>query len=157
MLRTWLVAAFAALVVTAADARAQGVGFAGGAAFDPTQGFVGAAFESPAFVDRLHFRPGIDGSFGSGLSQALIDVLFIYKFEVGPLSPWSVYQGTGPVIVLQRFTNTLGSGDVSAHGGFSAVFGVAHRDGFFFEFKVAGGGGPSLRLGVGYMIRPHKP
>ena len=157
MLRTWLLAAFAVLVLTAADARAQGVGFAGGVAFDPTQGFVGAQFESPAFVDRFHVRPGIDGSFGNGLSQALIDVLFIYKFDVGPLSPWSVYQGTGPVIVLQRFTNTLGSGDVSAHGGFSAVFGVAHRDGFFFEFKVAGGGGPSLRLGVGYMIRPHKP
>jgi hypothetical protein len=158
MARTWLVAAFTALVLTvAADAFAQGVGFAGGVAFDPTQGFVGAQFESPPFVDRLHFRAGIDGAFGNGVSEALIDILFLYKFDVGPLSPWSVYQGTGPVIVLQKFTNLAGNNDVSAHGGFSGVFGVAHRDGFFFEFKVSGGGGPSLRLGVGYMIRSKQP
>jgi hypothetical protein len=62
------------------------------------------------------------------------------------------------VITLARLGDQIVplNGDrLSAHGGIGGVFGIAHRDGFFFEFKVAGGGGPSVRLGIGYMIRAH--
>ena len=85
-------------------------------------------------------------------AEALIDVSFIYSFQLGTLSPWSIYQGTGPVIVIERLDNQL-----HPHGGFSGVFGVEHQSGFFFEFKLSGGGGPNLRMGVGYTLRHKTP
>lgn len=116
-------------MASVADTRAQGVGFSGGVAFDPTQAFAGVLFESQPLVDRFHVRPGIDGAFGNDLQLAIIDVLFMYKFSAGPLSPWEVYQGTGPVVTIER-----AHGQRAAHGGIGAVFGAAHRSGFFFEF-----------------------
>jgi hypothetical protein len=132
--------------------RAQGIGFAGGAALDPSQVCVGTQFESPPLASHVHFRPGIDGSFGNGVSDAIVDVLFLYKFPLSNVSPWSLYQGTGPVVTIERSNDQL-----HAHGGLGAVFGLANTNGFFFEFKVSGGGGPNLRLGVGYMIRRPQP
>src|SRR5262249_43631136 len=132
-------------------ASAQGVGFGGGIAFDPTQGVVGAQFESAPLADRIHFRGGVDGAFGNDLQLALVDIFFLYKYPVGPLAEWEIYQGVGPTIVLARCRD-----DVTAPGRFGAPFGAAHRNGFFFEFKVSGGGGPSLRLTAGYTLRPNK-
>lgn len=142
----------ALLGLSAEGARAQDVGFSGGAALDPSQSYAGVELESPPLADRIHLRPGIDGSFGSGLQLAIIDVSFLYEAPFSPRSPWSVYEGTGPVVVISR-----ANGEVAAHGGLGGVFGIAHRSGFFFEFKVASAGAPSLRLGIGYMIRSHPP
>jgi hypothetical protein len=33
---------------------------------------------------------------------------------------------------------------VRPHGGLGGVFGMEHKNGFFFQFKVSGGGGRSL-------------
>jgi hypothetical protein len=138
-----------AVLLNAPPASAQGVGFIAGAGLDPSQAYVGTHFESPPFGgSNIYFRPGIDGTFGNDLSDAIFNVFFMYKFELGPFSPWSIYQATGPVVTLERF-----AGQVFTHGGLGGVFGVAHKNGFFFEFKVSGGGGPNLLMGVGYSIK----
>lgn len=143
--------ALVALLLLAAvrsDLRAQGIGFQGGIGFDPTQVYVGTHFESAAVAERIFLRPGIDGAFGSGVQDALVDLMIVYRFQLGARSPWSMYQGTGPLVTLQRVNDA-----VHPHGGLGAVFGFAHVRGPFVEFKVSGGGGPSLRLGIGYTVR----
>jgi len=141
--------AFAAL---AAPAAAQGVGFTGGGTLDPAQGYVGSYIESAAINQHLRLRPGIDGAFGNGTSEALIDFAFLYEIPFGPFSPWFVYQGTGPTVTILRVND-----ERRADAGFLGIFGIGNKDGFFFEVKVSGGGGPNLRAGVGYTIRRKQP
>ncbi|MBI3401155.1 MAG: hypothetical protein HY048_07015 [Acidobacteria bacterium] len=146
-----VLAAVCLLAIDAGAARAQGVGFQAGAGLDPSQWYVGTHADVP-LAANIFLRPSIEGASGGGVSEALIDVTFIYSFPLGTLSPWSIYQGTGPVIVIERIDDQL-----HPHGGFAGVFGVEHRSGFFFEFKLSGGGGPNLRLGVGYTLRHKTP
>ena len=137
----------------AVDACAQGVGFSGGAGLDPSQVYVGTHIESaPLAGGHVFFHPGIDGAFGSDMSEAIVDVFFVYKIPFGTLSPWSLFQGTGAIVSIERVTDTL-----HAHGGLGGVFGLEHKNGFFFEFKVSGGGGPNLLLGIGCTIRRARP
>jgi len=149
--RVTIIAIAFALAPTA-FADAQGVGFGGGVGLDPTQVYVGTFVESPPLGGRVHFRPGIDGATGNGVSAAIIDVLFIYKIQFGALSPWTLYQGTGAVVAIERANEQL-----HPHGGLAGVFGIAHQSGFLFEFKASGGAGPNLRLGIGYIIRKRQP
>ncbi len=139
------------LAMGARAAHAQAVGFQVGAALDPSQWYAGTHADVP-LAANISLRPSIEGASGAGVSEALIDVSFIYSFPLGPLSAWSIYQGTGPVIVLERI-----DGEIHPHGGFSGVVGVEHHSGFFFEFKLSGGGGPNLRMGVGYTLRHRTP
>ena len=136
----------------AGPAWAQGVGFTGGMAIDPAQGYVGSYIESAQIANHLRLRPGIDGAFGSGTSEAIIDFAFLYEIPFGPFSPWFVYQGSGPSVTIERVNE-----ERHAAGGFLGIFGIGHKSGFFFEVKVTGGGGPKLRAGVGYTIRRKQP
>jgi len=143
-----LVVAVFLLATAVPNARAQGIGFVGGATVDPSQLYVGTYIESGLIGGHLRIRPGIDGAFGNGVSAALIDLALMYEIPFSDVSPWSVFQGTGPTVAIERVND-----DLHAHGGFMAVFGFAHKNGFFAEFKVSGGGGPNVRFGVGYTIR----
>ena len=139
------------LLLAARDTRAQGVGFSGGTAIDPSQVFVGSYIESAAIGGHLRLRPGVDGAFGGDVARALIDFAFLYEVDFGPLSQWFAYQGSGPTVAIAR-----ANGDRQATAGFLGLFGIGNN-GFFFEVKVSGGGGPSLRVGVGYTVRRHQP
>ena len=143
-----------ALVVlgSAAETSAQGVGFAGGAAIDPAQGYIGSYVESGQIANHIRVRAGIDGAFGGDVSEALIDFVFLYEIPFAPFSPWYVYQGSGPTVAIAR-----ADGQRHASGGFLGIFGIGNKNGFFFEVKVSGGGGPNLRVGVGYTIRRKQP
>ena len=44
----------------AAEASGQGVGFTGGAAVDPSQGYVGSYLESAQIANHIRLRAGID-------------------------------------------------------------------------------------------------
>ncbi|MBI4476311.1 MAG: hypothetical protein HY654_04005 [Acidobacteria bacterium] len=145
-----LVFAFFILLVVAPRARAQGVGLQGGGSIDPEQFYIGSHFESKPIVDRLHFRPSIDGGFGGGFTLATIQAELIYKTPLGQ-SPWTFYQGGGPVIGIVRFNNER---DVS--GGLGGTLGLMHASGFFVEFRGGGGGGPNLKFGVGFTVRREK-
>src|SRR5262245_55338057 len=134
------------------EARAQGVGFTGGAAIDPAQAYVGSYLESAHIANHIRVRAGIDGAFGGEVSEALVDFVFLYEIPLAPLSPWYVYQGSGPTVAIARV-----NGERHASGGFLGIFGIGNTNGFFFEVKVSGGDGPSLRIGVGYTIRKKQP
>jgi len=148
---TFIVAALVVLFA-AAEARAQGVGFTGGAAIDPAQAYVGSYLESAQIANHIRVRAGIDGAFGGQISEALIDFVFQYEIPFAPFSPWYVYQGTGPTVAIARVNEQR-----HASGGFLAIFGIGNKNGFFCEAKVSGGGGPNLRVGVGYTIRRKQP
>src|SRR5260221_1998387 len=65
-----------AIFCVTSPARAQGIGFQGGATIGPNQGFVGTHFESGELMPGLRFRPGIDGGFGGAYSLAAINIEF---------------------------------------------------------------------------------
>ena len=140
------------ILSSAVQARAQGVGFTGGAAIDPAQAYVGSYLESAQIANHIRLRAGIDGAFGGEVSEALIDFVFLYEIPFAPLSPWYAYQGSGPTVAIARE-----NGERHASGGFLGIFGIGNKNGFFFEVKVSGGGGPNLRVGVGYTIRRKQP
>jgi hypothetical protein len=147
--RAWL--AVLALLVVTTNAHAQGIGFQGGATIDPEQMFGGTHFETPDFYPGLRFRPGIDGSWGQGYSLATINLEFIYRTQLGR-SPWSMYQGGGPAIVLLRFEE-----NTDVHAGSFFIFGFSHANGFFTEFRYGGGTYPQLKFGAGVTIRKKTP
>jgi len=146
-LRVFLFAA-SILALWSFPVHAQGVGFQGGFTIDPEQVFVGSHLETPEITRDLRFRPGIDGGFGGGFTLASINLDFVYRYSLG--GTWAVYQGGGPAIHIIRQGSPAFT-DVTA--GFSGIFGVAHEDGFFFEFKVGSHRGPVLKLGVGVTVR----
>lgn len=140
----------------AASAAAQSsISFSGGASIDPEQVYAGVAWQSPDIGGRFRLRPGIDGGFGDGLRLANINIDFIVKFPLGT-SAWSLIQGGGPVISIGTRTDFEDyPRDLNAGG--SYVFGFAHQNGFFGEFRVGGGGAfvPQLKMGVGWSIELH--
>jgi hypothetical protein len=139
-------------VLFAASATAQSsISFSGGASIDPEQVYAGVAWQSPDIGGRFRVRPGIDGGFGDGLRLANINIDFIVKFPLGN-SGWSLIQGGGPVISIARYSDFEDAGS-ELHAGGSYLFGFAHDNGFFGEFRVGGGGFvPSLKMGVGWAV-----
>jgi hypothetical protein len=136
-----------AILGVSAAAEAQGIGFQGGATVDPEQMFVGTHFETKEIFQGLRFRPGIDGSWGQDFSMATVNIEFTYRTPLGR-SPWSMYQGGGPAIVLVRVND-----NTDTRAGSFFTFGFAHRSGFFTEFRYGGGGYPQLKFGAGFTIR----
>ena len=128
-------------------AHAQGIGFQGGFTIDPEQAYFGTHFETRELGYNIHFRPGIEGGFGNDVILAAINVDFVYKYPIG--SGWRLYQGGGPAIYFDRFDHPSFT---ETTGGLGAVFGLAHDNGFFTEFRV-GNNGPNLKLGVGWTLR----
>jgi hypothetical protein len=139
------------LFLASRDARAQGVGFQGGASVDPEQAFVGAHVETGELFRNFRFRPGIDGGVGGDYSLATVNIEFLYYTPLGR-SAWSLYQGGGPAIVLIRQND-----DTSVHAGTFITFGFAHENGFFTDFKLESGQAPTLKFGVGFTVRKKKP
>jgi hypothetical protein len=147
-------AVFVAILCCTSQARAQGIGFQGGATVDPGQVFVGTHFESGELMPGLRFRPGIDGGFGGDYSLASINLEFLYNIPLK--SGWALYQGGGPaVVMIRQSAGTLHN--TSTHAGAVATFGFAHENGLFTEFKFGTGYSPSLKFSVGYTIRKRKP
>jgi hypothetical protein len=143
-----LVFVLPALGVLPASAHAQGVGLQGGFTIDPEQIFVGSHLETGEIAPDFRFRPGIDGAFGGDVTLASINVDFVYAYDLGGV--WSIYQGGGPVILLYRVGEPA---ETDVTGGFSGLFGLAHDNGFFFEFKIGSNRGPILKFGIGVTVR----
>jgi hypothetical protein len=144
----WACTIAEAQIVTTQSAQSQ-VGFHGGASIDPEQGYVGVFWQTPSIANRFHLRSGVDGSFGSDLRLATINIDFIVRFPLGT-SGWHLVQGGGPVIVLTRVDGFEGT-DTSAGG--SYLLGFSHDSGFFGEFRIGGGNVPSLKMGAGYSLK----
>lgn len=142
----------AVLLALAAPARAQSaIGFGGGATIDPKQVYGGVFWQSPQIGGRFHLRPGIDGSVGDGLRLASINLDLVVGLPLGQ-SSWTLIQGGGPSIVIVTLSGNSNS-PREIHAGGSYLFGFAHENGFFTEFRVGGGGFvPNLKLGVGWAV-----
>ena len=139
--------------LTARSASAQSsIGFNGGASIDPTQVYAGVAWESSDIGGRFRIRPGIDGGFGDGMRLGTINLDLVVKFPLGQ-SGWTLVQGGGPVITVSKFTGELAEAPREIHAGGSYLFGFAHDNGFFTEFRVGGGSYvPQLKIGVGWAV-----
>jgi len=128
------------------------ISFSGGASIDPTQLYAGVAWESPDLGGRFRIRPGIDGGFGDGIRLGTINLDLVVKFPLGT-SGWTLVQGGGPVITVSKFTGEFADAPRELHAGGSYLFGFAHDNGFFTEFRVGGGNFvPQLKLGVGWAV-----
>jgi hypothetical protein len=148
---TVLAACFVGLPAPQASAQSL-ISFSGGASIDPTQVYAGVAWESPDIGGRFRIRPGIDGGFGDGIRLATINLDLIVKFPLGT-SGWTLVQGGGPVITVSKFTGVFEDAPRELHAGGSYLFGFAHDNGFFTEFRVGGGNFvPQLKLGVGWAV-----
>ena len=134
---------------TSVSSNQSQVGFIGGVSIDPEQGFVGVFWQSPPLGGRFHVRPGLEGGFGSDLRLATINIDFIVRFPLGA-SGWNLVQGGGPTIVLIKVDGFEGT---ETNAGGSYIFGFAHDDGFFGEFRIGGGSVPNLKMGAGWAIR----
>lgn len=139
--------------LSAARASAQSsISFSGGASVDPTQVYAGVAWESSDIGGRFRIRPGIDGGFGDGLRVGTINLDLVVKFPLGQ-SGWALLQGGGPVISISKFTGAFEDLPRELHAGGSYLFGFAHDNGFFTEFRVGGGGYvPNLKIGIGWAV-----
>lgn len=135
-----------------AAAAQSSINFNGGASIDPEQACVGVAWESSDIGGRFRLRPGLDGGFGDGYRLGTFNLDLIVRFPLGQTG-WSLIQGGGPTIVVVKFSDApeLGS---ELHAGGSYLFGFRHKNGFFGEFRVGGGGSyvPSLKIGAGWSI-----
>lgn len=128
------------------------ISFSGGASIDPTQVYAGVAWESPDIGGRFRIRPGLDGGFGDGLRLGTMNLDLIVKFPLGQ-SGWTLVQGGGPVITVSKFTGEFEDLPRELHAGGSYLFGFAHDNGFFTEFRVGGGSYvPQLKIGVGWAV-----
>ena len=143
-------ASVAVLLLINSPARAQGIGFQGGATVDPEQAFVGTHFETGELCQNFRFRPGIDGGFGGDFSLATLNIEFLYHIAVG--RSWSLYQGGGPAVVFVRQNDRT-----STHAGSFYTFGFAHENGFFTDFKLGTGTAPTLKFAVGFTVRKKSP
>ena len=144
-------ACFVALWTPSASAQSL-ISFSGGASIDPTQIYAGVAWESPDIGGRFRIRPGIDGGFGDGIRLGTINLDLVVKFPLGT-SGWTLVQGGGPVITVSKFTGECEDAPRELHAGGSYLFGFAHDNGFFTEFRVGGGNFvPQLKLGVGWSV-----
>jgi hypothetical protein len=137
----------------APEARAQSsIGFTGGGSIDPEQVYVGVFWQSPAVGGNFRFRFGLDGGFGQDLRLGIVNVDFIYSIGLGQ-GPWHFVTGGGPAIVLIKYDDDLYTSGPEVTAGGSYVFGFAHDNGFFTEFRVGGGNVPSLKIGAGWALK----
>jgi hypothetical protein len=141
------------ILVSTAEARAQSsIGFTGGASIDPEQVYAGVFWQSPDFGGTLRIRPGIDGGFSDGLRLGIVNVDLIYLLPLGQ-GPWKFVTGGGPAVVLRRWSDEAFDTGTEVTAGGSYLFGFAHDNGFFTEFRVGGWNVPALKIGVGYAVK----
>src|SRR4051812_19039033 len=117
--------ALLAVLFSASIASAQGVGFVGGGTIDPEQFYAGTFFETRPISGTIHIRPGIDGSWGQGVSIAAINLDIITRAQIG--SGWQFYTGGGPTVSILRFSGNAVPDDASdkeVTGGVTAGVGV---------------------------------
>jgi len=142
------------VLLSASIASAQGVGFVAGGTIDPEQFYAGTFFETPAIGGSIHIRPGIDGSWGQGVSIAAINLDIITRAQVG--SGWQFYTGGGPTVSILRVSHDSfpeGVSDNEVTGGFTALFGFIHPKGILLEVRYgSAASGPTLKFGAGVQV-----
>ncbi len=138
----------ALVCAAAATAGAQTAGVRVGISGSPSQFYTGVHYESAPLVDQLHFRPNLEVGVGDDQTLVAFNFEFAYYVPMGQgrrSSPWDLYIGAGPALVIDHVTN-----DTNAGGGFNIVVGAQQRHGLFTELKVGFADSPNFKFGVGY-------
>jgi hypothetical protein len=136
------------MVGLAAPAAAQDYGVRAGISIDPDQFYFGGHYQTAPLVDRLRFRPNVEIGVGDDVTVIGFNFEFAYFFPDTQTRPWQFYAGAGPALnIIDTDSGT------DPEGGFNILFGVEHRRGLFFEFKVGTIDSPDLKFGVGYSWR----
>jgi hypothetical protein len=132
----------------------DGFGVRAGVSADPDQFYFGGHWISEPLIERLRFQPNVEVGVGDDLT------LVAFNFELAywiPLerSPWNLYVGGGPALNLYSFDDDdrPGDDDSELEGGVNVLFGLAHRQGLSFEFKVGVADSPDIKVGVTYTFR----
>lgn len=136
--------AAAALLLMADTASAQSVGIRGGVSMNPDQVYFGGHYESPALIDRLHFKPNVEIGVGDDTTLVAGNFEFVYKF--GEYGDWRFYGGGGPSINFYSFDNI----DGTTEGGVNFLVGAESRNGLFFEAKLGAMDSPDFKIAVGW-------
>jgi hypothetical protein len=142
----FVTAVFALAALYAVPAAAQEIGVRAGASANPDQFYFGAHGETPALVDKLHFRPNIEIGVGNNVTLVAFNIEFAYHLPTGP--NWYTYVGGGPALNMIRF-----GGNTNSEGGFNLLLGVQHNSGLFAEIKTGLANSPDFKVGVGYAVR----
>jgi hypothetical protein len=142
-----IAAAVFVISLSAAPARAQGLGVNAGVSADPDQFYFGIGYETAELLERLRFRPNLEVGVGDEATLVTVNFEFAYRIPVNK-KPWSVYVGGGPALVISNSHD-----DTDAGGGFNFLLGVAHRRGLFTEIKVGVIDSPGFKFGVGYRFK----
>ena len=146
-LRQLLVTAlFVVAALYAVPAAAQEIGVRAGASANPDQFYFGAHGETPALIDKLHFRPNVEIGVGNNITLVAFNIEFAYHIPTGP--NWYTYAGAGPALNMIRFR-----GNTNSEGGFNLLLGVQHTSGLFAEIKAGLADSPDFKVGVGYAVR----
>lgn len=147
-----LVAFLMFVQLMAAPAAAQSAGVRAGVSGNPDQFYFGGHVQTPALVDRLHFRPNIEIGFGDDVTLGAFNFEFAYVFPETlfpeSMRPWRLYVGAGPALNLYSI-----AGESDAEPGFNAFGGLQHEDGLFVELKFGELESPRVKFGVGYAWR----
>ena len=142
----FVVLSFVTATLFAVPAFAQEVGIRAGVSANPDQFYFGGHFETPALVDRLHFRPNIEIGVGNNVTLYAFNVEFAYHIPTG--SNWYTYVGAGPALNLYKVR-----GNTNSQGGFNLLVGVQHQGGLFAEVKAGLADSPDFKVAVGYAFR----
>jgi hypothetical protein len=142
----FVLASFFVASLYALPAAAQEIGVRAGASANPDQFYFGAHGETPALVDRLHFRPNVEIGVGNNLTLVAFNIEFAYHLPTG--QNWYTYVGGGPALNMIRFR-----GDTNSEGGFNLLVGAQHSSGLFAEVKAGLADSPDFKVGVGYAVR----
>jgi hypothetical protein len=127
-------------------AAAQEPGVRAGVSVDPDQFYFGGHIETAPLVDRLRFRPNVEIGIGDDITVIGLNFEFAYHFP--SRQAWNLYAGAGPALNIVDTDR-----DTETEAGFNILFGVQHRQGLFFEFKVGTIDSPDIKFGVGYSWR----
>jgi hypothetical protein len=137
-----------ALVVSAPNASAQGLGVRGGATVNPDQFYVGGQYEMGP-IEKLWFHPSVDFGFGDDVKLIAMNFDVVYRHLMSRRSPWTAFVGGGPSLNHYRVT-----GASETEFGVNVMGGMMHTSGIFFEARAGFADSPDFRFGVGYRFAP---
>jgi hypothetical protein len=132
----------------------EGFGLRAGVSADPDQFYFGGHWISEPLVEGLRFQPNLELGVGDDVTTVGFNFELAYWIPLDR-SPWDLYVGGGPALNLYSFDEDAfpGDDDSELEGGVNVLFGLAHREGLAFEFKVGLADSPDFKVGVVYTFR----
>ena len=135
---------------TAQSGAQSGIGILAGVSAAPDQFYFGGNWMAAKVATNFWFRPGAEVGFGNSQTVVGINGEFIYLLDIHK-SPWSVYFGGGPALIIDTVHNDPPvSNNTTVGPGFNFLAGIRKSKGLFSEIKVGVMDSPEFKFGIGY-------